>query len=35
VDSPHTIVNGAVTFEDGKCTGALPGKVLRSYDMID
>jgi hypothetical protein len=29
----YTIVNGQVTFEDGKCTGALPGKVLRSYDM--
>jgi N-acyl-D-amino-acid deacylase len=30
----YTIVNGAVTFEDGNCTGALPGKVLRSYDMV-
>ncbi len=31
----YTIVNGAVTFEESRCTGALPGKVLRSYDMID
>ena len=30
----YTIVNGAVTFEDNECTGALPGKLLRSYDMI-
>jgi N-acyl-D-aspartate/D-glutamate deacylase len=29
----YTIVNGQITFEDQKCTGALPGKVLRSYDM--
>jgi N-acyl-D-aspartate/D-glutamate deacylase len=29
----YTIVNGRITFEDGTCTGALPGKVLRSYDM--
>ena len=29
----YLIVNGQVTFEDGKCTGALPGKLLRSYDM--
>jgi len=27
--------NGAVTFESNTCTGALPGKLLRSYDMID
>ena len=26
----YIIVNGAVTFEDGRCTGALPGKLLRS-----
>jgi N-acyl-D-aspartate/D-glutamate deacylase len=25
-----TIVNGTVTFEDGKCTGATPGKLLRN-----
>jgi N-acyl-D-aspartate/D-glutamate deacylase len=30
----YTIVNGAVTFEDSEPTGALPGKVLRSYDMV-
>ena len=30
----HTIVNGAVTFERNECTGALPGKLLRSYDMV-
>jgi N-acyl-D-aspartate/D-glutamate deacylase len=24
-----TLVNGEVTFEDGKCTGATPGKLLR------
>ena len=29
----YLIVNGQVTFEDGKCTGVLPGKMLRSYDM--
>src|SRR5262249_58594211 len=29
----YTIVNGRITFEDGTCTGALPGKVLRSYDV--
>jgi N-acyl-D-aspartate/D-glutamate deacylase len=29
----YTIVNGQITFEGQKCTGALPGKVLRSYDM--
>ena len=23
------IVNGEVTFEDGECTGATPGKLLR------
>ena len=28
----YTIVNGTVTFEDGVCTEALPGKLLRSYD---
>jgi len=30
----YTIVNGAVTFEENRCTGALPGKLLRSYDMV-
>jgi N-acyl-D-amino-acid deacylase len=24
-----TLVNGEITFEDGKCTGATPGKLLR------
>src|SRR5205807_2655867 len=24
-----TIVNGEVTFEEGKCTGATPGQLLR------
>ena len=31
----YTLVNGTVTFEDNECTGALPGKLLRSYDMRD
>jgi N-acyl-D-amino-acid deacylase len=30
----YTIVNGEVTFEDGVCSGALPGKLLRSYDQV-
>ena len=30
----YTIVNGVVTFEESRCTGALPGKLLRSYDMV-
>ena len=30
----YTVVNGAVTFEGNDCTGALPGKLLRSYDMV-
>ena len=30
----YTLVNGAVTFEDNECTGALPGVLLRSYDMV-
>jgi N-acyl-D-aspartate/D-glutamate deacylase len=29
----YTLVNGEVTFEDNICTGALPGKVLRSCDI--
>ena len=29
----YTLVNGEVTFEDNVCTGALPGKVLRSGDI--
>ncbi len=30
----YTIVNGTVTFEGNDCTEALPGKLLRSYDMV-
>ena len=31
----YTLVNGEVTFTEGTvCTGATPGKLLRSYDMI-
>jgi N-acyl-D-aspartate/D-glutamate deacylase len=30
----YTIVNGVVTFEGNDCTGALPGNLLRSYDMV-
>ena len=30
----YTIVNGTVTFEGNNCTGTLPGKLLRSYDMV-
>ena len=30
----YTIVNGTVTFEGNECSGALPGKLLRSYDMV-
>jgi N-acyl-D-aspartate/D-glutamate deacylase len=25
-----TLVNGEITFEGGKCTGATPGKLLRN-----
>ena len=31
----YTLVNGVVTFEDNVCTGALPGKLLRSYEMVN
>ena len=31
----YTLVNGGVTFDGVECTGALPGKLLRSYDMIN
>ena len=32
----YTMVNGEVTFTEGTvCTGATPGKLLRSYDMVD
>jgi N-acyl-D-amino-acid deacylase len=31
----YTIVNGVITFEEGTvCTGAMPGKLLRSYHMV-
>ena len=30
----YTIVNGTVTFEENDPTGSLPGKLLRSYDMV-
>ena len=29
----YVMVNGEVTFENNECTGATPGKLLRSYDM--
>ena len=31
----YTIVKGVVTFEDSACTHATPGKLLRSYDMVN
>jgi len=31
----YTIVNGAVTFEESVCTHATPGKLLRSYEMLN
>ena len=30
----YIIVNGTVTFIDNECMSALPGKLLRSYDMV-
>ena len=30
----YTIVNGSVTFEENEPTGLLPGKLLRSRDMV-
>ena len=30
----YIIVNGTVTFVGNQCTGALSGKLLRSYDMV-
>ena len=30
----YILVNGAVTFQENECTGALPGKLMRSYDQI-
>ena len=29
-DGYRAIVNGEITFEDGQCTGATPGKLLRN-----
>jgi N-acyl-D-aspartate/D-glutamate deacylase len=31
----YILVNGGVTFQENQCTGALPGKLLRSYEMVD
>ena len=31
----HTIVNGTITFDGNAATGSLPGKLLRSYDMVN
>ena len=30
----YIIVNGTATFAGNQCTGALPGKLLSSYDMV-
>ncbi len=30
----HILVNGTVTFNGNDCTGALPGKLLRSTEMV-
>jgi N-acyl-D-aspartate/D-glutamate deacylase len=30
----YILVNGQTTFEENACTQALPGKLLRSYDMV-
>ena len=30
----YILVNGTVTFQENECTGALPGKLLRSYDQV-
>ena len=29
----YTIVNGTITFEDGECTGATPGQLLRNRQI--
>jgi len=34
VNLHHGLVDGAVYFEDGTCSGALPGKLLRSTQVI-
>jgi len=28
----YTLVNGEVTFENGTCTGAVPGRLIRSTE---
>ena len=30
----YILVNGTVTFVENECTGTLPSKLLRSYDML-
>ena len=30
----YILVNGALTFQENECTGALPGTLMRSYDQI-
>ena len=30
----YILVNGSVTFQENECTGALPGKLLRSYEQV-
>jgi N-acyl-D-amino-acid deacylase len=30
----YTLVNGVVTFVDGECTGATPGKLLRNREVM-
>ncbi|MFQ5933564.1 MAG: amidohydrolase family protein [Dehalococcoidia bacterium] len=30
----YIVVNGTGTFEENECAGPLPGKLLRSYDMV-
>ena len=29
------VIRGGTVVENNECPGALPGKLLRSYDMID
>ena len=31
----YILVNGGVTFQENQCTGATPGRLLRSYEMVD
>jgi len=30
----YTLVNGLVTFVENECTGALPGRLLRTHQMV-